>query len=89
MWQAYLREAAFYLGQSRDDNAGVDSISGIWVSSDDSSVLAEVQQHAPNYFPNVPAANITTISFQNVSPGEQFRGGELPTHSNSMVCTLL
>lgn len=84
-YQAYLQAAALHLWQSSGDPTGVSSISGIWVSSDDSSVLAEVQALAPRYFPNVTSASVTTISFRIRSPGKYNGQDELPTTSRFMV----
>lgn len=77
--QEYLEGAALYLGEANNDSAGVGSISGIWVSSDNSSVLAEVRQHAPSYFPNIKAVNIMSTSFGSRA--------ELPTRASTMVRT--
>lgn len=82
--QVYLQAAASYIEQSGADGLGVDTIAGIWVSSDDAGVVAEVRQLASAYFPNVATENIVTITFDTPVPG----GGELPTHSKQMVRVL-
>lgn len=82
--QNYLQAAALHLWESSGDHSGVDSISGIWVSSDDSGVIPEVQQLASSYFPNVATENIFGISFRTPSIAPNLGGDELPTTSNRM-----
>lgn len=44
------------------NTANVEDIRGIWVASDDSTVVEKVKQLAPNYFPNVESSMIEWIS---------------------------
>lgn len=83
--QVYLQAAALELWRSSGDHSGVDSIAGIWISSDDSSVLEEVQGVAASYFPNVDVEKIISISFRIPTPGKHNGGDELPTTSTQMV----
>lgn len=86
-WQVYLQAAALYLWESSGDRSGVESISGVWLSSDDSSCLPEVQELAGRYFPNVQIDKIVTISFRDNGPAHPNYTGrdELPTTSKEMV----
>lgn len=51
--QVYLSAAAQYLEDSPENHPGVNSIAGIWVSSDDLTVLPEIRRLATTFFPNV------------------------------------
>ncbi|CAN0182913.1 unnamed protein product [Scytosiphon promiscuus] len=85
----YLQAAALHLWESSGDRSGVESISGIWVSSDDSTVLREVQMVASRYFPNVQADKIITISFRDDGPDHPTeRRDELSTKSYEMTYEL-
>ncbi|CAM9358386.1 unnamed protein product [Scytosiphon promiscuus] len=85
----YLQAAALHLWESSGDRSGVASISGIWVSSDDSTVFPEVQALASRYFPNVQADKIITISFRDDGPDHPTeRRDELSTKSYEMTYEL-
>lgn len=83
--QTYLEAAVRRLGESDIPSSGVDSITGIWVSSDDSNVLPEVQELAPRYFPAVREDRIVSVSFRTDAPGQRMAGVELPTTTHQMV----
>lgn len=72
--QDYLAAAAEYL-RNTEGATPVEEIKGIWVASDDSSVLGEVQEHWSKYFPNVERDMIVWIS------GD----GGVATHTNRQV----
>ncbi|CAM9261508.1 unnamed protein product, partial [Hapterophycus canaliculatus] len=85
----YLEAAALHIWQTSGDRSGVNSVSGVWVSSDDSSVLADVQELAPSYFPNVQKDKIITISFRDNGPGHPNETpDELSTKAHEMTYEL-
>lgn len=57
----YLAAAVENL-QNNTDGIPVDSIKGIWVASNDPSVLNKVRAIAVTYFPNVRGDTITMVS---------------------------
>lgn len=59
--ERYLASAAEYL-RSTEGVTPVEEIEGIWVASDDSSVVDEVKEHWSKYFPNVNEDKIVWIS---------------------------
>lgn len=84
--QAYLEAAALHLWRSTSNPSGVESITGVWVSSDDSSVLPEAQELAPVYFPNVQKDKVITISFRDTGPEHpNTTPDELSTKAHEMV----
>ncbi|CAM9358311.1 unnamed protein product [Scytosiphon promiscuus] len=87
--EVYLQAAARYLYESSADRYGAESISGVWVSSDDSIVLPEVKELASSYFPNVQTEKIITISFRDNGPDHPHEtADELSTRSNEMTYEL-
>lgn len=81
----YLSRAASALRQGVAGNGtSSDDIKGIWVSSDDPTVISEVKQLAADFFPNVGEANIIWISSRAVS-GIPNRNGTIPTATYAMV----
>ncbi|CAN0124631.1 unnamed protein product [Scytosiphon promiscuus] len=86
---AYLRAAALFLWESTGDRSGIESIFGVWLSSDDSTSLPEVQELASKYFPNVRNDKIVTISFRDDGPEHpNFPRDEIPTLSQEMTYEL-
>eukprot|EP00903_Cladosiphon_okamuranus_P013102 g12221.t1 len=60
--EEYFKAAAKYLHDAARQGQAATDISGVWLSSDDRSVLAEVQEIAPRYFPKVDIEKILFIS---------------------------
>lgn len=77
----YLEAAVNYLAED-SSRTPIDDIKGIWVASDDSSVVGEVRKLARTYFPNVSSENILFVS--DGVPGGPKRGA-LATHVNREV----
>lgn len=59
--QAYLAGAVRYLDQEAN-GISVDDIKGIWVASDDATVVDEVRTQAHWYFPSVLSEDIVYIA---------------------------
>lgn len=84
--QFYLAAAALHVWRSTLDRSGIESIVGIWVSSDDSSVLPEVKALAQKFFPNIQEDKIISISFRDNGPEHPKNlKDELSTTSVGMV----
>lgn len=83
--QVYLQAAASFVGSASERSAGVNSILGIWVSSDDSSVVEEVQALASIYFPNVEQERVVSMPFGTDFCSVRWNGDELPTTTQTMV----
>lgn len=60
--KVYLEEAVSYL---KNKNVHVSEIKGIWLASDDPTVLYEVQYLSAEYFPDIKIENIEYISAKN------------------------
>lgn len=83
----YLEKAVNYLSNStRKTLLSVADISGVWLSSDDYNVFPEVQRVVPNYFPNVTAERIVSVSARTAFRDSTSAGDNLPTTQNGMVC---
>ncbi|CAM9337185.1 unnamed protein product [Ectocarpus sp. 13 AM-2016] len=86
--EVYLQAAASILRNSTEGVDGPNSIVGLWVSSDDSSVVPEVKTMASRYFPNVRDECVVSISFRTKEPAEHGNNDELPTTSHLMTYEL-
>ncbi|CAM9717302.1 unnamed protein product [Ectocarpus sp. 12 AP-2014] len=84
----YLQAAESFLGNSTEGEVGPSSITGLWVASDDSSVLQEVKALASNYFPKVQPERVVSISFRTEAPALHSDGVKLPSTSRSMTYEL-
>lgn len=73
--------------QSDVEGAGVSGITGVWVSTDDVSVISDVKQIVQLSFPNARPENVVSISHRQavVSPQPEQAVDELPTRSSGMV----
>lgn len=60
-------------------------ISGIWLSSDDSEVLPELQELVPRYFPSVTADRIVSVISQTSSTDSTPHVHNIPTTQGGMV----
>lgn len=61
--QEYLEAASAYLrGGNHADDAAIEAIKGVWVASDDPSVVMELRGLVHRYFPNVDEENVVYIS---------------------------
>lgn len=81
----YLQAAESFLRSSTEGVGDPNSITGLWVASDDSSVLPEVKALASNYFPNVQHERVVSISFRTEAPAQLGDQVELPSTSRLMV----
>lgn len=79
--QEYFKAAASAIGQATNNQSGIESITGIWVSSDDATVLPEARKKATNFFPNVRPDNVVSISFRTV----ESKAEKIPTRTRGMV----
>ncbi|CAN0062939.1 unnamed protein product [Ectocarpus sp. 12 AP-2014] len=84
----YLQAAESFLRSSTEGGGGPHSITGLWVASDDSSVLPEVKALASNYFPNVQQERIVSVSFRTDAPAQLGDQVELPSTSHLMTYEL-
>lgn len=69
----YLEKACNYLKASREGLSAAD-ITGIWLSSDDDTVIKEVKELAPRYFTNV---NDTIAWLPVLNPPDVMEYGKL------------
>lgn len=61
--EEYLEAASAYLrGGNHADDAAIEAIKGVWVASDDPSVVMELRGLVHRYFPNVDEENVVYIS---------------------------
>ncbi|CAM9265482.1 unnamed protein product [Ectocarpus sp. 13 AM-2016] len=86
--EVYLQAAASILRNSTEGVDGPNSIVGLWVASDDSSVLPEVKGLVSSYFPNVQDERVVSISFRTSAPSPHGHADELPTTSHLMTYEL-
>lgn len=81
-----MQKALSYIQDPTEVTVSVDDIKGIWVSSDDKTVISDVQQAFDKYFPKVEQERVVGNSdwaFQNNTPGNN-----LPTNVDHMVRTI-
>lgn len=83
--QVYLQAAASFVGSASERSVGVNSILGILVASDDSSVFQEVQLLASLYFPNVQHERVVSMSFGTDVGSVYWSGDELATTTKTKV----
>lgn len=86
--QVYLKNASDYI---RDSPRGlsVADITGLWVASDDASVIGEVQSLAQQYFPNIGPESVIWISGRTAPRSKASNEPLLPTHSDDMASKML
>lgn len=81
--QVYLKSASNFLRDSPGGLCAAD-ITGLWVASDDPTVLQDMQSLAPRYFPNVGFESIIWVSGRTAIRPKLSRE-PLATHSVDMV----
>ncbi|CAM9336655.1 unnamed protein product, partial [Ectocarpus sp. 8 AP-2014] len=86
--EVYLQAAASILRNSTGSVDGPNSIGGVWVSSDDPSVLPEVKALASTHFPNVQDERVVSISFGAEGLAQYGNKDQLPTTSHLMTYEL-
>ncbi|CAM9723102.1 unnamed protein product, partial [Hapterophycus canaliculatus] len=79
--QEYFQAAASALSQAAAGQLGIESITGVWVSSDDATVLEEARELAAGFFPNVRREHVISISFRTVADETK----TIPTTTNKMT----
>lgn len=84
--QVYIESAASFL---RNSPRGLsrENITGLWLSSDDDTVLGEMQRLAPRYFPNVGQESVIWISGRTAIRSNASQE-QLATHSGDMARTI-
>lgn len=65
----------------------VADISGIWLSSDDSTVLPELERRVHKYFPNVTADSVVSVSDRGAYTDPASHKYDLPSTQHYMVGT--
>ena len=83
--QEYLEAARSYITTSTDVTVSVEDIRGIWVSSDDDSVLSDVKQAFAEFFPNVELERIVWISNHSLTNDFEASENNVPTRTKTMV----
>ncbi|CBJ31598.1 hypothetical protein Esi_0267_0024 [Ectocarpus siliculosus] len=86
--EVYLQAAASILQNSTGSVDGPNSIGGLWVSSDDPSVLPEVKALASTYFANVQDDRVVSITFRAEGLAQDGNKDQLPTTSHRMASGL-
>ncbi|CAM9580923.1 unnamed protein product [Hapterophycus canaliculatus] len=79
--QEYFKAAVSAIGQATDSRSGIESITGVWVSSDDATVLMEARDLVAGFFPNVRPDRVVSISFRSVADEK----ARIPTTTNRMT----
>ena len=83
--QEYLEAARSYIMNPMGVNVSVEDIRGIWVCSDDDSVLSDVKQAFAEFFPNVELERILWISNHTLTNDLKTSEVDVPTDTKEMV----
>ena len=83
--QEYLQAASSYIRHSTEATVSIEDIRGIWVSSDDESVISDVTKTFPEFFPNVEIERVVWISGRSFTNDMNTSKGPLATSTKSMV----
>lgn len=84
--QVYLKNASKFLEDS-PQGVSVEDITGLWVASDDPSVIGEMQSLAQQYFPNVGPESVIWISGRTAT--KTSHEPRVATHSDDMASKML
>ncbi|CAN0020748.1 unnamed protein product, partial [Scytosiphon promiscuus] len=79
--EEYVKAAASAIGRATASHSGIESITGLWVSSDDATVLPEVRELTAGFFPHVRRENVVSISFRSVDNNTEI----IPTTTTKMT----
>ncbi|CAM9886103.1 unnamed protein product [Scytosiphon promiscuus] len=79
--EEYLKAAASAIGGATQSQSGIEPITGLWVSSDDATVLPEARKLAVSFLPNVRRKRVVSISFRSVEDKNQ----TVPTTTTDMT----
>ncbi|CAN0252203.1 unnamed protein product, partial [Scytosiphon promiscuus] len=79
--EEYLKAAASAIGGATQSQSDIESITGLWVSSDGATVLHEVRELVASFFPNVRRGRVVSISFRSVED----RTETVPTTTTHMT----
>ena len=83
--QEYLQAASSYMKNSTKATVSIEDIRGIWVSSDDESVMADVKETFSEFFPNVELEKIVWISGRSFTNDTKPSRDPLATTTQTMV----
>lgn len=84
--QVYLQAAKDYLLDQEDGTSTIESIKGVWVASNDPTVVYEVRALVHYYFPNVEREHVVFAPHGMKTPPKAT--AEIPTHTGRQVCVL-